>query len=502
MTVNTTNITSGPYTGNGVSDQFSYTFRIDQKSDLTIYETDTDGIETELMVDTDYTLSGVGDDAGGIATRTAGALPTGYSWYMRSSREATQLTDLDSQGAFFPDVHENAFDKLTFLIQQINEELSRTLQSPETESEFLNLTVPTPLPGYLMRWKDDLSGLENVEYPQNVLNVVSEDVSIVDGETLYTLATPGLVLGGARLEIAKVNASVDGTLLIEGGDKDYTRINDVRFSLNRSYPGGVIRVSNVIEGLAPTTEAPVVPLISDPDGPLELIAHRGFKLNAYENTLLACSYALNQGADSLEVDASISSDGVWYLFHDTSLDALTNGTGDFINSSSSYIDTLEYSKAVGTPNEGLKITKLDDFLNFVRAKGIKAYIEIKNIRAGLGDVNLFMAKLADYGLTNKVNVQSSVSDVITRARSLSATAELGIIVSTSDTSAAIATAQNAGANAILNAYSNYISVPDMAALFRGSDIEPISFTPNFAFEFDQLAAVGVRKIISDRSTIK
>lgn len=125
MTVNTTNITSGPYAGNGVTTQFSYTFRIETKNQLLVYETAQDGSVTALAVDTDYTVSGIGDDNGGIVTRTAGALPTGYTWYIRSNYQQIQATDFDSQGGFFPDVHEAALDKLTFLIQQLDDVQNR-----------------------------------------------------------------------------------------------------------------------------------------------------------------------------------------------------------------------------------------------------------------------------------------------------------------------------------------------------------------------------------------
>lgn len=119
MTVNTTNITSGPYIGNGASDTYSYNFRVQDKTQLAIYETDDLGAQTLLVVDTDYTVAGIGVDAGGIITRVAGNLPTDYIWYIRSDYEQTQLSALPSQGPFFPDIHEDALDKLTFLVQQI-----------------------------------------------------------------------------------------------------------------------------------------------------------------------------------------------------------------------------------------------------------------------------------------------------------------------------------------------------------------------------------------------
>ena len=118
MTVNTLNITSGPYTGNGLSDTYSYDFTVQDKTQLSIYETDDNGSQTLLVVDTDYTVNNVGSDGGDTITRLAGNLPTDYQWYIRSNYIANQLTDFPSQGAFFPDIHEKQFDHLTFLIQQ------------------------------------------------------------------------------------------------------------------------------------------------------------------------------------------------------------------------------------------------------------------------------------------------------------------------------------------------------------------------------------------------
>ena len=98
MTVNTTQITSGPYSGNDIADEFSYTFRIEGKTQLIVYETDDQGVETTLTVDTDYTVADIGVDAGGTVTRVAGPLPTGYEGYIRSDYKETQLTAFASQG--------------------------------------------------------------------------------------------------------------------------------------------------------------------------------------------------------------------------------------------------------------------------------------------------------------------------------------------------------------------------------------------------------------------
>lgn len=161
MTVNTTQITSGPYPGNDIADTFDYDFRIEDKTQLIVYETDDLGVETTLTVDTDYTVAGLGVDGGGVITRTAGALPTGSSWYIRSNYSETQLTAFASQGGFLPAVHEAAMDKLTFLIQQIDDVLGRSIRLSESYSGGTIDSLPDPESEKFIRWKSDLSGFEN-----------------------------------------------------------------------------------------------------------------------------------------------------------------------------------------------------------------------------------------------------------------------------------------------------------------------------------------------------
>lgn len=117
MTVNNTNVTAGPYIGNNTSSMFSYEFKILDSDELNVYETDDNGVETLLTLDTDYTVQDVGE-AVGTVTRSAGNLPTGYTWFIVSNYDELQETSFSSQGAFFPKIHERAFDKLTKLVQQ------------------------------------------------------------------------------------------------------------------------------------------------------------------------------------------------------------------------------------------------------------------------------------------------------------------------------------------------------------------------------------------------
>lgn len=158
MTVSNQDITAGPYTGNGVADTFSYGFRVEDKTEMKVYETGTGG-RILLTVDTDYTVNNVGDESGTV-TRTAGPLPSGYKWFIRSDYADTQETEFESQGAFFPDIHEKAMDKLTRLVQQLRDLQSRALAVDEGYDGDYDLTIPDPVEGELLRFTD--TGIEGV----------------------------------------------------------------------------------------------------------------------------------------------------------------------------------------------------------------------------------------------------------------------------------------------------------------------------------------------------
>lgn len=175
MTINTKKVTSGPYAGNDIADTFSYTFKINDKTQLSVYETDDVGVETLLTLDTDYTVNNIGNN--GTVTRIAGALPTSYQWFIRSNYEETQLTAFGSQGPFFPDIHEEAMDKLTMLIQQILDQNDRSLNVSESYTGPLPLMLDNPVANWGVRWSDDLSTLEVFDIDAEYANISGDTMS-------------------------------------------------------------------------------------------------------------------------------------------------------------------------------------------------------------------------------------------------------------------------------------------------------------------------------------
>ncbi|MGY8282914.1 tail fiber domain-containing protein [Klebsiella pneumoniae] len=116
MTVST-QVSRNEYTGNGATTQYDFTFRILDKSHLLVQTLDTSENIVTLTLGTDYTVTGVNRYNGGKVVLTS-ALPAGYKISIERSTPVTQEASIRNQGGFFPEIHEDALDKLTMLVQQ------------------------------------------------------------------------------------------------------------------------------------------------------------------------------------------------------------------------------------------------------------------------------------------------------------------------------------------------------------------------------------------------
>lgn len=144
------------YVGNGAVDTYNYSFRIFDEADLTVTVRNTSGVETTLALTTDYTVTGVGASAGGtiVLVNSAqswldgdGDLKSGYALTIRRVLDLVQETDIRNQGAFYPEIHEDQFDKLVMIAQQQQDEVNRSARMPETiSSSAFDPTFPSSLP--------------------------------------------------------------------------------------------------------------------------------------------------------------------------------------------------------------------------------------------------------------------------------------------------------------------------------------------------------------------
>jgi len=127
------------FTGNGSTVDFAFTWPIIDTSDIiVIIRTVADGDEDVLTETTDYSVSAVNNDfsSGGTVTTVATYTSTSQISIYRGVPESqnTGLTETDS-GVLRESSLEDAYDKLTILVQQLSEENSRQITIPRTDQE-------------------------------------------------------------------------------------------------------------------------------------------------------------------------------------------------------------------------------------------------------------------------------------------------------------------------------------------------------------------------------
>ncbi|MBJ2080589.1 hypothetical protein [Serratia ureilytica] len=128
MTVST-EVSREEYTGNGVTTDFDYRFRVFSADELVVTVADTTENIRTLVMNTDYTVTGAGSRNGG-KVKLVSALASNWRISIERELPVTQETDIRNQGNFFPEVHEDAWDKLTMLIQQAIGGLGLALRKP------------------------------------------------------------------------------------------------------------------------------------------------------------------------------------------------------------------------------------------------------------------------------------------------------------------------------------------------------------------------------------
>ncbi|MCE4056291.1 hypothetical protein [Pseudomonas sp. Au-Pse12] len=128
MTVNTIS-SIAEFDTNGVTTNYPFYFKFLVNEDLVVTYVDPAGVSSILTLGTQYTVHGAGNDEGGEVV-TAMVLAGPGKLVVSREMDAYQQTSLRNQGKFLAEIHEDAFDKLTMLIQQGLTTFTRALTRP------------------------------------------------------------------------------------------------------------------------------------------------------------------------------------------------------------------------------------------------------------------------------------------------------------------------------------------------------------------------------------
>jgi hypothetical protein len=156
-------------TGDGTTREFAFTFRIFAKGDLVVYnDTDLQVLDSDYEVKSDTFLAdGVSYDfsEGGYVYFAEASTPaTGDIITIVRTLTATQGVNLTVGGPLPVESVERMSDRLTMLVQQLIENIARSMVLPVTvDYDDVSMEMPSPEASKVIGWDSDGKALENYD---------------------------------------------------------------------------------------------------------------------------------------------------------------------------------------------------------------------------------------------------------------------------------------------------------------------------------------------------
>lgn len=144
--------------------------------------------------------------------------------------------------------------------------------------------------------------------------------------------------------------------------------------------------------------------------PTQLIAHRGGLSHAPENTLAAFQHAIDTGVDWLELDVQRTQDGQLVVFHDTTVERTTNGTGSVASLSFADIRALD-------AGSGEQVPSFEDVITLAKTAGVGLLPELKSAQLYPNIDEQVVAALNQANYADKTVVQSFNHEVLINLKS-------------------------------------------------------------------------------------
>lgn len=162
----------------------------------------------------------------------------------------------------------------------------------------------------------------------------------------------------------------------------------------------------------------------------QIIAHRGYRAVAPENTLPAFEAAMAYEPDMLEMDLHRTKDGHLVVIHDETVDRTTNGTGLVKALTLAEIKALDAGQYKDPKMPGVTIPTFTEFLTFLREQNFSKalLIEIKTDQQDYPGIEAeILAMVAEFKPNYRVIYQSFNLDTLKNIRRLAPKAEIAAL---------------------------------------------------------------------------
>ncbi len=143
-------------------------------------------------------------------------------------------------------------------------------------------------------------------------------------------------------------------------------------------------------------------------GHVDVIAHRGLRRSAPENTVAAFEAAAQLGVDGVEFDVQLTGDGVPVVLHDERVDRTTDGSGRVDALTAADLARLDAGGWFAERFRGEPLPTLRDVLDWAQGNTLALHLELKDAptMAGDGLVAAVSAAVEDAGLWSRTTLSS------------------------------------------------------------------------------------------------
>jgi len=158
--------------------------------------------------------------------------------------------------------------------------------------------------------------------------------------------------------------------------------------------GSTLFVSPLLAAELPTSNHPFV-----------VIAHRGDRFAAHENTLTAFRQAADAGIDYVEVDVRRTADGHYVLMHDSTVDRMTDGQGKVSDLSLEQIRALKVRDKKRPQVAADRVPTFEEALASIKGR-VHMYLDFK-----AGDRAVVTKMIRDAGLARQILVYDEIESI-------------------------------------------------------------------------------------------
>ena len=249
MTVENISRRAGPFIGDGTVTAFPFEFKIFDTSQLSVQRTNAEGGVDVLRLSEDYTvaLNADQDENPGGTVNILTPLAQALRLAIISAIPADQTVKVTNYDRFYPKTYNDVFDKLTGLIQQLEENLSRAVTTDPTD-----VMSPGELKNKLLDAANDATVIakgyaESARQSADEAKKSRDDILEHQQEVIAAVTAEGdkqdqrLVTEGDT-QINRIKAETDNTLIVNGkgcAEKFWTLSADTPAGTDIVIPAGI-----------------------------------------------------------------------------------------------------------------------------------------------------------------------------------------------------------------------------------------------------------------------